>query len=78
MSRRSFTRHFRGEVGTSPGQWLTQQRIEMARHLLETTNLPVDRVAERAGFGTATSLRQHLQSAIGVSPMTYRRTFHTG
>jgi transcriptional regulator GlxA family with amidase domain len=44
----------------------------------ETTNLPVDRVAERAGFGTATSLRQHLQSAIDVSPMTYRRTFHTG
>ncbi|MFI7128348.1 GlxA family transcriptional regulator [Nonomuraea sp. NPDC050153] len=78
MSRRTFTRHFRQEVGLSPGQWLTQQRIALARHLLEGSDLPVDRVAERAGFGTAASLRQHLQAAMGVSPHAYRRTFHTG
>ncbi|MET7336146.1 helix-turn-helix domain-containing protein [Nonomuraea sp. NPDC005650] len=78
MSRRTFTRHFRQEVGLSPGQWLTQQRIALARHLLESSDLPVDRVAERAGFGTAASLRQHLQAAMGVSPHAYRRTFHTG
>ncbi|MEV4107105.1 helix-turn-helix domain-containing protein [Nonomuraea sp. NPDC049695] len=76
MSRRTFTRHFRQEVGMSPGQWLTQQRIALARHLLESSDLPVDRVADRAGFGTAASLRQHLQAAVGVSPHAYRRTFH--
>jgi transcriptional regulator GlxA family with amidase domain len=32
-------------------------------------------VAERAGFGTATSMRQHLHAAVGVSPTAYRRTF---
>ncbi|MBT2231192.1 GlxA family transcriptional regulator [Nonomuraea sp. NEAU-A123] len=77
MSRRTFTRHFRHEVGQSPGQWLTQQRIELARHLLETTDLPVDRVAEQSGFGTAASMRQHLHASLGVSPHTYRRTFRT-
>ncbi|MBA2894181.1 GlxA family transcriptional regulator [Nonomuraea soli] len=77
MSRRTFTRRFREEVGLSPGQWLTTQRVELARHLLESTDLPVDTVASRAGFGTSASLRQHLNAACGVSPHTYRRTFST-
>ncbi|MGA4958525.1 GlxA family transcriptional regulator [Streptomyces lavendulocolor] len=77
MSVRTFTRRFREEVGISPGQWLTQQRVERARHLLESTDLPVDRVASDAGFGTAQSMRQHLQAALGVPPTVYRRTFRT-
>ncbi|MEU2560293.1 helix-turn-helix domain-containing protein [Streptomyces longispororuber] len=75
MSLRTFTRRFRDEVGTTPGRWLTAQRIEVARHLLETSDLPVDLVAHRAGFGTANSLRQHMRSVLGVSPAAYRRTF---
>ncbi|MFC0600441.1 GlxA family transcriptional regulator [Streptomyces palmae] len=75
MSVRTFTRRFREEVGVSPGQWLARQRVERARHLLETTDLSVDQVARDAGFGTAASMRQHLQTALGVSPTAYRRTF---
>ncbi|MFI8322734.1 GlxA family transcriptional regulator [Streptomyces sp. NPDC085529] len=78
MSVRTFTRRFRDEVGVSPGQWLTQQRVERARHLLETSDLPVDRVAQDCGFGTAQSLRVHLMTAIGVTPTAYRRTFRLG
>jgi transcriptional regulator GlxA family with amidase domain len=77
MSVRTFTRRFREETGVSPGQWLTQQRIERARRLLESTDLSVDRVARDAGFGTAQSMRQHLQAALGVTPTAYRRTFRT-
>ncbi|MFF9059920.1 GlxA family transcriptional regulator [Streptomyces sp. NPDC014882] len=77
MSVRTFTRRFREEVGVSPGQWLTRQRVERARHLLESTGLSVDRVARDAGFGTAQSMRQHLQAALGVTPTAYRRTFRT-
>ncbi|GAB7109147.1 helix-turn-helix domain-containing protein [Streptomyces phaeofaciens JCM 4814] len=75
MSVRTFTRRFREEVGVSPGQWLTQQRVERARHLLESTGLSVDQIAQDAGFGTAQSMRQHLQAALGVTPTAYRRTF---
>ncbi|MFD3490237.1 GlxA family transcriptional regulator [Streptomyces sp. NPDC058690] len=78
MSVRTFTRRFREEVGISPGQWLTQQRVERARGLLEATDLSIDQVAREAGFGTATSLRQHIQAALGVSPTVYRRTFRAG
>ncbi|MFF7177845.1 helix-turn-helix domain-containing protein [Streptomyces sp. NPDC008121] len=76
MSVRTFTRRFRDEAGTTPGQWLTAQRLELAKQLLETSDLPVDHIADRAGFGSGNSLRQHMRSAVGVSPATYRRTFH--
>lgn len=75
MSTRTFTRRFRAETGLSPAAWLTRQRVEHARLLLETTDVGIDEVARRAGFGTAVSLRQHLRSAVGVSPLAYRRTF---
>ncbi|MFE9838661.1 GlxA family transcriptional regulator [Streptomyces sp. NPDC005551] len=78
MSVRTFTRRFREEAGISPGQWLTRQRVERARHLLESSDLSVDQVARDAGFGTAQSMRQHLQAALGVTPTTYRRTFRAG
>jgi transcriptional regulator GlxA family with amidase domain len=75
MGLRTFTRRFREETGESPGQWLIRQRVSRARELLEATDLTVDQVAARAGFATATSLRQHMRAAIGVAPLTYRRTF---
>jgi transcriptional regulator GlxA family with amidase domain len=75
MSVRTFCRRFREEVGMPPGQWLTRQRVEHARRLLETTDLPVDQVAEHAGFGTAASMRRHLSLTIGVPPMAYRQAF---
>lgn len=75
MSVRTFNRRFREEVGLTPMQWLAQRRIERARELLEETDLPVDRVAVEAGFGTGASLRQHLRAALGLSPHAYRRTF---
>jgi transcriptional regulator GlxA family with amidase domain len=75
MSVRTFTRRFRQETGVSPQRWLTQQRVALARQLLESTDTPVERVAADAGFGTTASLRQHLHAAIGVAPLAYRRTF---
>ncbi|MFF5435200.1 GlxA family transcriptional regulator [Streptomyces griseofuscus] len=75
MSTRTFARRFRDETGLSPGRWLTQQRLRRARHLLESSDLPVERVAHEVGFATATSLRRHLAAEAGVAPSAYRRTF---
>ncbi len=77
MSLRTFIRRFGDEVGTSPGRWLTQQRVARARELLETSDLSVEQIAARVGFATSASLRQHLRTAIGVSPQAYRRTFQS-
>jgi transcriptional regulator GlxA family with amidase domain len=75
MSQRTFGRRFKEEVGLSPGRWLIQQRVDRARQLLESTDLPVDEIAGQVGFAGGTSLREHLHAAIGVSPLAYRRTF---
>ncbi len=75
MSVRTFTRRFREETGETAGSWLTRARVDKARQLLESTELPVDRIAAAAGFGTTASLRQHLTAAVGLAPLAYRRTY---
>ncbi len=77
MSVRTFCRRFQHEVGMPPGRWLARQRVEHARSLLETTDLPVERIAAQAGFGTTAALRQHLAAVLGVSPTAYRTAFRT-
>jgi len=74
-SVRSFARHFRAETGTTPLRWLHEQRVAEALRLLEQSELGVDAVAARAGFGTAASLRLHLRRAAATTPTAHRRAF---
>jgi transcriptional regulator GlxA family with amidase domain len=75
MSRRTFTRQFRERTGGSPGSWLAARRLDHARILLETTDLPIDAVAEASGFGSAVALRTHFRNALGASPTRHRQQF---
>jgi transcriptional regulator GlxA family with amidase domain len=75
VSPRTFARRFRLETGTTPLQWLLSQRVLEARRLLEATDLSVDEVAWRVGFGTAASLRDHFRRATATTPTAYRRSF---
>jgi transcriptional regulator GlxA family with amidase domain len=75
LTRRTFTRRFQKSMGTSFGEWLAGQRIELAQRLLEATEKSMDMVAFEAGFGSATSLRQHFAARLRTSPAQYRREF---
>jgi len=75
LSVRSLQRRFADQLGTSPLQWLLRARIDRARQLLETTDLPVDRVAAEVGFGSPVTLRHHFGRVTGVSPSAYRAAF---
>jgi transcriptional regulator GlxA family with amidase domain len=75
MSPRTFARRFKAATGTTPLQWLLTQRVVLAQRLLETTELPIEVVAARGGFGSAATLRQHFARALGTSPTAYRHTF---
>jgi transcriptional regulator GlxA family with amidase domain len=75
VSPRTFARRFREEMGTTPLQWLLSRRVIEARRLLEETDLPVEEIAWRSGFGTAASLRDHFRRATETTPMAYRRSF---
>lgn len=75
MSERSFARHFRAEMGVSPARFVTSERVLKAQELLERTDLPIEEVAARVGFGSAMTLRQHFARAVRISPTAYRRRF---
>jgi transcriptional regulator GlxA family with amidase domain len=75
MSSRTFARRFVAETGHAPKRWLTAQRVHHARRLLETTDLPVEEVARRSGFGSAAAMRVHFARATATRPTAYRRTF---
>jgi AraC family transcriptional regulator, transcriptional activator FtrA len=75
LSPRQFSRRFREATGTTPHQWLLAQRILLARRLLETTDVPIERVAEDAGFGSPAALRMHFQRSLRTNPQAYRRVF---
>jgi AraC family transcriptional activator FtrA len=78
MSPRTFARRFRQETGTTPGQWVLDQRTRAAQSLLESTDLPVEHVAARSGFGSAATLRIHFGRRLTTTPTAYRRNFRTG
>ncbi|MFZ6773898.1 GlxA family transcriptional regulator [Undibacterium sp. SXout7W] len=75
MSRRNFTRRFRELTGTNVGQWLLGQRLAYAQRMLETTQQPIENIAQHAGFGSAVSMRQHFNRAYRTSPSAYRALF---
>ncbi|WP_330232058.1 helix-turn-helix domain-containing protein [Nocardia sp. NBC_00508] len=75
MSTRTFARRFAAETGTTPVKWLTNQRILLAKQLLEETGLGLENIAARSGFGSGALLRHHFQRLVGISPTEYRRRF---
>ncbi|MFC8181069.1 helix-turn-helix domain-containing protein [Rhodococcus sp. NPDC057297] len=75
MSARTFARRFQAETGTTPARWLNDQRVLAAQQLLENSDLSMDVIAERVGFGNAAVLRQHFVRLRCTTPNSYRRTF---
>jgi transcriptional regulator GlxA family with amidase domain len=75
MAARTFARRFRAETGTTPHDWITNQRVLLARRLLEDSTFSVEAVAVRAGFGDAATMRHHFTRRVGATPHAYRTTF---
>jgi AraC family transcriptional activator FtrA len=75
MSPRTFARQFRQQTGTTPAQWILEQRTRAAQELLERSDLPVEHVAQRSGFGSAATLRAHFARRLSTTPTAYRRSF---
>jgi transcriptional regulator GlxA family with amidase domain len=75
MSERNFARAFRAETGMTPAAYVEASRVERARRELETTDLPVQAVAARCGFGTVETMRRAFGRRLGVNPAAYRDRF---
>lgn len=75
MSPRTFARRFVSEFGITPHRWLVHHRVDLAQRMLETSQLSVDQIAARCGFGSAATMRHHFGRIVGTSPAAYRRAF---
>ena len=73
ISRGSLIRRFREVCGMSPHKYLNRQRIEIAAHYLENTELTLSEIAERTGFYDAAHLSRIFQTEMGAAPASYRK-----
>lgn len=72
-SREYLTRTFREAMGVSPGRYIELHRLEIARHLLTATQLPIGEVAFRCGFADPSHLSARFRCHFGSSPTAYRQ-----
>jgi transcriptional regulator GlxA family with amidase domain len=75
MSSRHFSRAFREEVGTTPGDYVESVRLDTARQLLETSTASTSEIARRCGFGTLETFHRVFKRRMGITPGDYRRRF---
>ncbi|AZA93513.1 L-rhamnose operon regulatory protein rhaS [Chryseobacterium nakagawai] len=74
MSVRNFSRVFLKESGMTPGKFLEKMRLDQAKNMLEYTEMSIDMIAEKCGFGTVASLRRLFLKYLFISPSQYRKT----
>ncbi|WP_417323224.1 transcriptional regulator FtrA [Erythrobacter aureus] len=75
MSKRTFERRFADATGASPGEWLAAERVEAAKYLLTTTDLPMEHISDAVGLGSAHALRHHFRKQMKLTPTEYRQRF---
>ena len=73
LSRFHFARAFKDSTGLPPHRYQTGLRIEHARLLLETTDLPVADVATRVGYAAPQAFAQVFRRETGCTPSDWRR-----
>ena len=75
MSRRTFDRKFRASLNMTPKEWLIQQRLHLAKSLLETSREPIEIIAQNSGFDNPLTLRHNFRKYLKLSPSQYRKQF---
>ncbi len=73
VSRRVLERRFQSALGRSPHVMILHERVERAKYLLSTTDLPVSLIAERCGFQSNERLTVNFRASVGAPPASYRR-----
>lgn len=75
MSERTFSRIFQKEAGLGPASFVEMARVDRAKALLETSDWPLARLAERSGFGSVEALHRAFNKRVGATPGEYRQRF---
>ena len=68
-----FSRVFKQYAGCAPMEYAQKIRMDMAKCLLKTTDLPIEQIAERVGYGSASSFANMFTQKVGLSPTQFRK-----
>lgn len=75
VPERSLKRRFKAATGCTLIEYLQRLRIEQAKRLLETAELPVDDISIEVGYEDASFFRRLFKRLSGLTPSQYRRLF---
>ena len=64
---------FQHHYHNSPGKWLTDKRLEYAKHLLETSKKSVSEVADACGFENPAHFSRVFKEKTGMAPLQFRK-----
>lgn len=73
MSQYHFSRLFKQSTGSSPYQYIVQQRIERAKYLLKTSPLSVAAITQQVGFSHQNQLAIQFRKFLNTTPSNYRK-----
>jgi AraC family transcriptional regulator len=72
MSAGHFLRRFRATCGTTPYQYVLEQRLQRARSMLVQGGEPLTLIARECGLGSASHLCARFHARFGMRPSSYR------
>ena len=73
VSRRMLERRFKVTLGRSPADHIAQERLAQVKEILVQTDLPINDVAERCGFGSPEYMTYVFRTELDTTPLKYRR-----
>lgn len=75
LSPSHFARAFRQTTGQSPYQYVISARLQYARRMIVTTDVPVGHIAKAAGFSSNSHMTALMRRIWGTTPIAYRRNY---
>ncbi len=75
LAERSFKRRFRQATGMSPLEYVHTLRLEEAKHMLESSDQPVEAIANEVGYGDAGFFSRLFRRKVNLAPGQYRKRF---
>lgn len=73
LSVTQFHERFHGEVGFTPGEWRTRQRLRDAKRLLRQSDRAITAIAMDTGFASSQYFATVFKRMVGLTPRQYRR-----